>query len=163
METLTIEHLAPYLSYELQVSVRTRHDQQERIGRMCEITHRSNHGDWVKVFFDDVYEFINTNTFEGSASNSHHFFIKQDVIKPILRPLEDLKGYMDEYDQVFYPNAKMLKAPSHQVALRIEIMSDINTRSHAELNWLLYNRFDVFGLIEKKPCYFHTRYKVKER
>ena len=73
---LELKHIAPYLPYDLKVSVKTRNDKEERIGRICELTNKSNHSDWIKVWFDDVYTFYNTNTWEESTSNSYHFFLR---------------------------------------------------------------------------------------
>lgn len=141
---ITTEILHAYAPYELMVSVRTRHDKEERIGRVCEITDRSNHGDWIKVWFDDVYTFINTNTFETGSSNCHYFFIRQDIIKPILRPLSELKGkhhHLGLLDTDYAKLANYLYDANFSLPL-LDVISYNATRE------LLKHHYNVFNLPE---------------
>ena len=59
------------------------------VGRMCEVTSGSNHGDWIKVEFENCVDAMYYN-FEKRYSNFHTFFLGHDQIKPILRKLSSM-------------------------------------------------------------------------
>lgn len=77
-----VAHL--YLGCE--VEVKRKNDKIPIVGRMCEITKNSNHGDWVEVRFEHV-ETVTNRIWETSASNFHTFFFNDDDVKPLLRKL----------------------------------------------------------------------------
>lgn len=78
-----------HLYKDCMVQVKRKHDKEYHIGRVCEITSKSNHGDWIIVWFDEVIT-VTSNTFKRSTSNAHYFFFAEDSIKPILRPISDI-------------------------------------------------------------------------
>ena len=71
------------------VDVKKKTDDKFHRGKMVEITDGSNHGNWIIVRFDDVIT-TTSQTWETLSSNQHYFFIGEDSIKPILRPLSDM-------------------------------------------------------------------------
>lgn len=82
------DYLHLYLGCDVQVRKKDR-NKEWLTGRIAEVTRKSNHGDWIQVFFDEVYTVIYENWNE-SSSNAHTYFIGYDEIKPILRPLSDM-------------------------------------------------------------------------
>lgn len=88
---LELKHLTPYLPYDLNVGVLTKWDSFMKpiIGKACELSYKSNHGDWVKVHFGDCHN-VTYNTWEQRFSNFHTYFFEEDIIKPILTPLSKL-------------------------------------------------------------------------
>lgn len=122
------DYLFLYLGCDVQV--KRKNDKQYHIGRMCEVTLKSNHGDWIKVWFDDVIT-VTGSTWEQSSANQHWFFFGEDHIKPIVRKLSD----MTEEEKLY--------------ALRLgnsytdTWIGGANRTAH-----LLSKHFDLFGLIE---------------
>lgn len=130
MNHLTAQELALYLGCYVQVRKKNDSKKPYLIGRICEVTDRSNHGNWVKVKFEQVHTVTN-DTFHELSSDSHTFFIGHDEAKPILRRL-----------------SSMTERECEEV-LKI-------TRSHAmpltffpvEIKTLLSLHFDLFGYID---------------
>ena len=60
--------------------------------------------------------------------------------KPILRPLSDLTKDIEEGKPMFFP--------SHQLIKHIEKEQDIFNCSYSEIDYLIRNHFDLFGLID---------------
>ena len=83
------DYLHLYLMADVLIQAKRKNDSEYVIGRMCEITRNSNHGDWVEVWFNDVIT-VTSNIWETSSSNCHWFFFSEDHIKPILRSLSDM-------------------------------------------------------------------------
>lgn len=83
-----IDFLHLYLGCD--VRVKRKRDTEFLTGRMCEVTRKSNHGDWIEVRFDDVVAVTGRTSYEPSYSNFHNFFFGEDHIQPILRPLSDM-------------------------------------------------------------------------
>jgi hypothetical protein len=75
-----------YLYKDCLVRVKRKMDQQYHIGRVCEITSGSNHGDWIEVEFPNCVT-VASNTLNESTSNMHHFFFEEDSIEPFFRPV----------------------------------------------------------------------------
>lgn len=78
-----------YLYKDCLVQVKKMYDKEYHIGRICEVTSRSNHGDWIMVWFDEVIT-VTSNTLNESSSNAHNFFFGEDDIKLLLRPISDI-------------------------------------------------------------------------
>lgn len=84
------DYLKYYLGQKAQVKVNYP-GNSILVGRICEITKDSNHGNWVEVWFQSVVTVHRAHfNYDGLNSNSHHFFIGEDEIKPILRRIESL-------------------------------------------------------------------------
>ena len=62
--------------------------------------------------------------------------------KPILRPLSDLTKEIEEGKPMFFPDRKTINCVSRKCDLFDEL-------SYNEIDYLIRNHFDVFGLIEK--------------
>jgi hypothetical protein len=109
---LELKHLAPYLPYSLHVSVLKKLDkgiQEPNIGQMVEITHKSNHGDWIRARFDGCYEVMYQN-YQERFSNFHDYFISEDIIKPILRPISSLaEGELKEIVKHLFKDSHMIR------------------------------------------------------
>lgn len=146
-----LKYIALYFPYDINVSVRKLNDDKSNIGRICGITNKSNHSDWVKVSFDEIISVIDTNH-NYVVSNFHNYFLKDDIIKPILRPLSEfgdsddtrkvhefigLGKWCDNYDDYF-------KAWFNDLG---NIDKLILQAPQEIFNYFLANHFDVFGLI----------------
>jgi hypothetical protein len=125
-----------HLYKDVIVKVKRKNDSQFQIGRVCEITSKSNHGDWVQVWFDGCVTVTNS-IWEESCSNSHHFFFYEDTIIPILRPLtsisEDEAAEYNKRRETLYTMADMQNLVRQEAAC---------------IQYLLSKHFDLFGLIE---------------
>lgn len=126
------DYLHLYLMADVLLEVKRKNDKDYIIGRMCEITRKSNHGDWVEVWFDNVIT-VTSNTWETSSSNCHWFFFGEDHIKPILRPLSD----MTEDEKEKWDNMRL-----EDFEYSTELLAANETL------YLLKQGFDLFGLIE---------------
>lgn len=155
------EYLHFYLGCD--VKVKRKNDKTYSIGRVCEVTKDSNHGDWIDVRFDEVISVTSMN-WDVSSSNFHTFFFNYDEIKPILRPLSS----MTEEEQIFvchlsmpagWIGVKLFEATDDDWAMRIRMPNDSTDGSRSlyvskkkftpELTrYLLSKHFDLFGLIE---------------
>jgi hypothetical protein len=75
----------------------------------------------------------------------HNHLIYEGLIlrkhKPILRPLSDLSNEDLEGEPIYFPSIKMVEL--------IESNRDILGCDYSEVDYLIRNHFDVFGLIEK--------------
>lgn len=145
-----------HLYKDVLVEVKKKLDTDYHIGRVCEITSRSNHGDWIVVVFEDVITTTTSGTFEQQSSNMHHFFFGEDHIIPLFRPLSDitknevanLMGVKDVViDGDWCP-------PFFQIAWydsKDEYRSDhlyIHQMHPDQVFYLLSKHFDLFGLID---------------
>jgi hypothetical protein len=142
-----------YLGQQAQVRKKNDKDREYLVGRICEVTSGSNHGDWIKVWFDDCHTVTN-DTWNELTSNSHHYFIGHDEIKLVLRRLSDMSeeeakecwacakstsyrfaGFDGPSRSIFYKNgngnrgAEVLNKPQ-------------------QFHYLLSKSFDLFGLID---------------
>lgn len=89
------EVLHLYLGCEVMVQ---RNETTEwHQGYVAEVTRKSNHGDWVKVRFDECIEVYGHNSMEKSLSNFHTYFLSEDGIKPLLRKLGDMTEEEADY------------------------------------------------------------------
>lgn len=130
MNHLTAQEFALYLGCDVQVRKKNDSDKPYLIGRICEVTDRSNHGNWVKVKFEQVHTVTN-DTFHELSSDSHTFFIGHDEAKPILRRLSSMTA--EEYRSIFIVNR----------AIIIPF-----TFTLQETKTLLSLHFDLFGWID---------------
>ncbi len=89
------DYLHLYLGCDVQV--KRKNDKEYLIGRICEVTKESNHGDWIDVRFNDVVP-ATSMIWEVSNSNFHTFFFNHDEIKPILRPLSDMDNNPEHWE-----------------------------------------------------------------
>lgn len=137
----TMKDIKPYLHLYLnaQVQVRKKNDKDREylIGRVCEVTSGSNHGDWIKVWFDDCHTVTN-DTWNELTSNAHHFFINHDEIKLILRRLSDMSE--EEKKELEATKALQRPSPVHHVAMLVWTADSFA--------WALSKSFDLFGLID---------------
>lgn len=72
-----------------QAEVKRKNDTKASVGTIVEVTKGSNHGDWVIVNFDEVVEAV-SNTWQVSNASAHYYFLSEDSVRPILRPLSDM-------------------------------------------------------------------------
>lgn len=89
MNKVELKHLAPYLPFGLMACCIKDLDKgikNEHTGQVVELSHKSNHGDWARVKFDDCYTVMYSG-YNDRFSNFHDYFIKEDIIKPLLMPL----------------------------------------------------------------------------
>jgi hypothetical protein len=123
---LKLEELLPYLLYDLkiQVSGEFLDDDPEGLPRI-----------FTMVGIVDG-EIIRNK--QGYIRN-----IEEDIedVFPILKPLSDLSNEIEEGKPMFFPSHKLIK--------HIEQQQDIFNCSYSEIDYLIRNHFDVFGLIEK--------------
>jgi len=123
MKTLELNNILPYLSYKLY----------------CQTESDSGNKDtWLITGFENGAVHLKGSPYKCDISD----------IKPLLVPLSELPNFRDEYQSVFYPCISGGKTPKHQMDLWITILSDRNVRNHAEADWMAYNHFDLFGLID---------------
>lgn len=134
MEKLTIEHLAPYLPYQLKF----KHPlgQFEMIGLKNEQT---------GVVFNYKGDTLSTYFYE---------------VQPILRPISDLKNPpndgSDYYSFITKLNVECALVNDATFDTDLDFYTPENNSDYFSLlealrvyNWLIKNHFDVFGLIEK--------------
>lgn len=150
MELTPIQYLSAYFSYNLEVEVKTEHDKETHIGRMCEISNGSNHGDWIEVRFGQVIARHDAN-FSVSHSNQHHYFLNQDSIKPRLHPLSKLTEIIEHNGERFVPVKKLKNLDI--INLELVDLDSINNWIY-ELPFLVILKllewhFDIFGLIKE--------------
>lgn len=165
------------------VRVKRKNDKGYHRGRVCEITSKSNHGDWVMVWFENVIE-VTSSTWDVSSSNAHTFFFGEDEIFAELRPLTDITKeellavmrlcYISVYDdEPEFENIQFLESEVDK-GLKADTGSDWHygltiqekygalfsangsylTIPHYEItHYLLGKHFDLFGLIAEKIAY----------
>lgn len=145
------DYLHLYLGCEVFVQKKQGNESLVK-GRICEVTNGSNHGDWIRVQFEHVVKFMYYNLDERS-SNFHTFFIGEDHIKPILRPLSDMMeeeraefGWQDDADfEELFKDGQISK----------------NTYNAWMFPILLSKGFDLFGLIEAGLAIDKTKLLLK--
>jgi hypothetical protein len=120
-EKLELKHLSPYLPYGLKLF----YTHTKKIGQVSNIytIGEGYDNDDIKISID--------------YTDGEHIW----MYKPILRPLSDLTEEIEEGKPMFFP--------SHQLIKHIEQQQDIFNCSYSEIDYLIRNHFDVFGLIEK--------------
>ena len=84
----------------------------------------------------DVHHRQCESMFRGHLINIYEW----DNLKPILRPLSDLTKEIEVGKPMFFPSHKLIK--------HIENDEDIFNCDYNEIDYLIRNHFDVFGLIE---------------
>lgn len=72
-----------------QAKVKRKIDNEYHIGKICEVTKNSNHGNWIEVNFEHIIE-VTGRTYEKSSSNMHTYFLSEDNIYLVLRPMQYL-------------------------------------------------------------------------
>ena len=117
MEKLEAKHIAPYLPYKLMFWHTKLKNKQE----MSKIKIRQD---------GDVYVDVESDTLVYISS------INDSWIKPILRPLSDLKE--DNYYFTYCNNSGFMMKGKNETYIRLN-----------DLEYLFKNHFDVFGLIDK--------------
>ena len=126
---LELEHLAPYLPYELKI----KFNISGEIG---------------------ILEYINTKrSFAGtveeeSQTDEYYYCDNIENIKPILRPLSDLTKEIEVNGEKFYPLQKfgLVANKNNQEFFEVKIKEQWIT--FKEMQILISWHFDVFGLIE---------------
>jgi len=118
---LEIKHLAPYLPYGLKLQYVVR-ENVEKAGIMCSISHYESETHPTRVSID--------------FNSEEHIW----MFKPILRPMEDLKYYVD-FLNTYYVDFSVKEGCL--VKRKNEGFARLN-----ELEFLFKNHFDVFGLID---------------
>lgn len=119
---LEVKHLAPYLPYSLKIQYIVR-DKVEKTGYMRSISHNEDETHPTRVSINHNYE--------------EHIW----MFKPILRPMEDIKYYVEFLNKY---NVDFDKKEGCLVKRKNENYTRLN-----ELDFLFQNHFDVFGLIPK--------------
>lgn len=152
-----------YLGCDVQVRKKDRL-KQWLTGRICEVTRKSNHGDWIRVWFEDVYKVI-YEQWQESSSNAHTYFLAYDEIKILLRPLSSMTiseaaEYADFYQNSPIPDECTIEVKPKENWVHISItspdggsgMSLFPGGPHGDkaeaFRYLLSKQFDLFGLIE---------------
>ena len=120
---LELKHLAPYLPYELKVLSSFSESATISSLHLTDLESRKA----VNLQLDGV-----PITFRGD---------NLDSIKPILRPLSDLKNSENEIRE-------MIVEYSYSDLSWI-LVNDLSEIRQSTFNLLIQNHFDVFGLIEK--------------
>ncbi len=140
MNELTVEHLAPYLPYEL----RLLYEETDSVGKVI----YSREGIMMRIYHDadsppDTRVSIDSSEFFGY---SEHIW----MFKPILRPLSDLPLY---YDVICY-NVMGGENDTHYSSTKYDV--DMVMKNGVEkdtdyglVSWMFKNHFDVFKLIDK--------------
>jgi len=119
MKKLTIEHLAPYLPYELKIIL----DE-----------------DLKELDKYKPYQFILMGLGEDSAIiNNDSYWLNE--VKPILHPLSDLTKEISEGKPKYFPMSITMEY--------IKSNKDLLDLPYNEVNYLIRNHFDVFGLIKE--------------
>lgn len=155
-----------YIGCEVEVA---KHDDldNKNIGRICEVTRASNHGDWIRVWFKDVVE-VYSHDWGKQSSNCHSYFIESnyDYIKPILRQLDSMTEQEAialvriDHNQIHY-SQKILAVTTTCVRFSFEYKSsrrrreetiEFNNLNPKEFLYLLSKGFDLFGLIESNQA-----------
>ncbi|MGJ1414103.1 hypothetical protein [Sphingobacterium multivorum] len=144
MDKLTLENLAPYLPYGVELAFIVRNE----VRYIDKITGISDIGD-----YDDIKIKLGYN-------GSEHIW----MFKPILRPISDLSSYNEHFEEswisrlnkecIEFSNAGGIWLDSD---LDFDLMYDrCEPPGYLRLeytskcrDWLVKNHFDVFGLIQK--------------
>ncbi len=131
METTTkmkleLKHLAPYLPYSLKL--------EDSYGNKYNVA-------WMSTKNLSV---INIKGFGEVEKNKWSY--ASGKLKPILRPLSDLKNKIKELrlDSVYIENAS-----TNRIEELATMCDDVLYWSYSDFQILLQSHFDVFGLIEK--------------
>lgn len=117
MEKLEAKHIAPYMPYKLMFWHTKLKNKQE----MSQIKVRKD---------GDVHVDVESDTLVYISS------INDSWIKPILRPLSDLKE--DKYYFTYFKDYGFMMKGKNETYIRLN-----------DLEYLFKNHFDVFGLIDK--------------
>jgi hypothetical protein len=152
-----------HLYKDCMVQVKRKNDTEYNVGRVCEITSKSNHGDWIVVRFDDVIK-VTSQTWETSTSNAHYFFFGDDYIVPILRPLSSMTeeeaievARVSEWEGHFR-DVKVTKSKFDDLIVSWDGMPESREEFNAtgeffycaeQFLYLLSKHFDLFNLIEE--------------
>jgi hypothetical protein len=166
-----------YLGQQVRVRKKNDSDREYLVGRICEVTRASNHGDWVKVWFDDDLPTVTDSTWHQSTSNCHFFFMNEDEIQIILRRLSSMteeerselwslvfgtKRSKFRGNTVWFPEETISSDPRWVLMQGVERFgiemngtvwadSDLHAFKHNQhevTRYLLSKGFDLFGLIE---------------
>ena len=138
MKTLKLEHLAPYLPYELTVM------HEGHIARI--VSYYMPAGNYKK----DCWIVSMEDTIDNELSCSTHF----SEIKPILRPLSDLTKEIEHNGEKFVPNeylnsdCKKYCTPEDWDAILFIEVENINSVPYVIVNQLIEWNFDIFNLIQ---------------
>lgn len=152
MDKKNTDYLPFYLGCKVQVRKKDR-NKEWLTGRICEVTRKSNHGDWIKVWFEDVHTVLNAE-WQELSSNAHTFFIGYDEIKLILRNLSDMaEEEIHELETAMWGNWEDPKLGDKESVLKMFINDSSHDRPGYEItvkatNWFRKNGFDVDGLLE---------------
>lgn len=153
METhLKINHLAPYLPYELLFLA------NNEIWQLTTIEFKSNYPIWANNYWNEKKLCFFPEINKKDARSGQGFKLKK--IKPILRPLSDLfklidwdnnnDPYMIGYKysiSTFKENNKYIYVDEYEADYCSSPKAYVDITS---FNWWLFEKhFDVFGLIEQ--------------
>ena len=125
---LELKHLAPYLPYKLQ----------------------------MELLFFPLGRHI--RTLELDCGHDFHFYLENNYVRPILRPLSDLTKEIEHNGKKFIPEYLFTEKFGSNDDTLIENMNDENNElsysvckdlPYYVIEWLLSMHFDIFGLLEK--------------
>jgi hypothetical protein len=140
------DYLHLYLGQRVEVA--TKHDPTKKVlGGMYEVSNNGgNHSALIQVNFDELVDIFRDGMYQ--SSNMHHFFISDDHIKLMLRPLSDMSE--DEENEIEGEWGNYGFGDHHLCnALKYETYYVKNIFEVPDLFlYLLKRGFDLFGLID---------------
>jgi len=149
MKNLTIQHLAPYLPYGLNVKYNDCIHPKTHIAKLSGVS-------------DDGIETTYKRKFEGCRGDCISFTGRNNIVdldfKPILRPLSDLTKEIEHNGERFVPieygcNGLDLDLQNLEREIRLNKSFSkqliIGEHKFKTVNKLFQWHFDVFGLIEQ--------------
>lgn len=132
MDKLTLEHLAPFLTYAIRVCI----GKTER--------------NLTAISLDSPFVFV--SACKGSREKE---MVSIEQIKPILRPLSDLTKEIEQNEKRFVPISAILERFGDSESLENALLwlmdgsYPYSKFSYCIIELLISWHFDVFGLIEK--------------
>lgn len=149
MKKLELKHLAGYLLYELKFQMQS--DSQEDFGEIIDGLNEEDHKHFLKGAIWEWCGYTGVDIPCGDGEIDGMIFKQKNglfigdngTLKPILRPLSDLKEQKQiaEYFMTFKEHLIRIY-PSEQIGLNIA------SWSHRSVEWLQKWHFDIHGLID---------------
>lgn len=147
MENILHLYLGQKVQVRKKLDASRKEPEEPLIGQIVEVTKASNHGDWIMVRFDWIQE-CTYHGFNERSSNAHTFFIEEDEIKLLLRPLSSMTA--DELKECNIEMGQILLA---------QFPKDGGLKFFApkQFQHLLSKGFDLFSLIPEGKAIDSTK------